>query len=39
VQVPVAPHVTVDVGYRVSRFEADTPVNGHSIIAGVGYRF
>ena len=39
VQVPVAPRVSVDVGYRVSRINADTPVNAHSIIAGVGYRF
>jgi len=39
VQVPVAPHVNVDVGYRLSRIDADTPVNAHSIVAGVGYRF
>jgi opacity protein-like surface antigen len=39
VQVPVAPHVNVDVGYRLSRIDADTPVNAHSIIAGIGYRF
>jgi opacity protein-like surface antigen len=39
VQLPVAPHVKVDVGYRLSRIDADTPVNAHSIIAGVGYRF
>jgi opacity protein-like surface antigen len=39
VQVPVAPRVSVDVGYRVSRISADTPVNAQSIVAGVGYRF
>ena len=39
VQVPVAPHVNVDVGYRVSRIAADTPVNAQSIVAGIGYRF
>ena len=39
VQVPVAPRVSVDVGYRLSRINADTPVNAHSIIAGIGYRF
>ena len=39
VQVPIAPHVDVDVGYRVSRVNSDTPVNAQSIMAGVGYRF
>ena len=39
VQMPVAPRLSVDVGYRVSRINAETPVNAHSIIAGVGYRF
>jgi len=39
VRVPIAPHVDVDVGYRVSRVNADTPVNAQSIMAGVGYRF
>jgi outer membrane protein with beta-barrel domain len=39
VQVPVASHVSVDVGYRVSRINADTPVNAQSVVAGVGYRF
>jgi opacity protein-like surface antigen len=39
VQVPVAPHVSVDVGYRVSRIATDTPVNAHSVVAGLGYRF
>jgi len=39
VQVPIAPRVSVDVGYRVSRIEADTPINAHSVVAGIGYRF
>jgi opacity protein-like surface antigen len=39
VQVPVAPRVSVDVGYRLSRIDADTPLNAHSIVAGIGYRF
>ena len=39
VDVPVAPHLMVDVGYRVSRISADTPVNANSFIAGFGYRF
>jgi opacity protein-like surface antigen len=39
VEMPVAPRVTVDVGYRLSRVNADTPLTAHSIIAGVGYRF
>ena len=39
VEVPVAPHVSVDVGYRVSRISADTLVNAQSVVAGIGYRF
>ena len=39
VQVPVAPHVSVDVGYRLSRVNGDTPINAQSIVAGIGYRF
>jgi opacity protein-like surface antigen len=39
VQVPIAPHVNVDLGYRISRVNGDTPVNAQSILAGVGYRF
>ncbi|HKB10092.1 MAG TPA: porin family protein [Vicinamibacterales bacterium] len=39
VQVPIAPRVSVDVGYRLSRINGDTPVNAHSIVAGVGYHF
>jgi opacity protein-like surface antigen len=39
VQVPIAPRLNVDVGYRLSRINTDTPVNAHSIIAGIGYRF
>ena len=39
VDVPVAPHLMVDVGYRVSRVSADTPVSANSFVAGFGYRF
>lgn len=39
VEVPVAPHVNVDVGYRLSRIDADTPLTAHSFVAGIGYRF
>jgi opacity protein-like surface antigen len=39
VEVPIAPHLHVDVGYRVSRVNADTPLTAHSVVAGVGYRF
>jgi opacity protein-like surface antigen len=39
VEVPVAPHMSVDVGYRVSRISTDTPVNAQSVVAGVSYRF
>lgn len=39
VEVPVAARLAIDVGYRLSRVEADTPLTAHSIVAGVGYRF
>jgi len=38
-QVPIAPRLNVDVGYRVSRINGDTPVSAQSIMAGVGFRF
>jgi opacity protein-like surface antigen len=38
VDVPVAPRVNVDVGYRLSRINADTPLTAHSFIAGIGYK-
>jgi hypothetical protein len=28
-----------DVGYRVSRVAADTPLNAQSVTFGIGYRF
>ena len=39
VQMPTAPRVSVDVGYRLSRIEADTPTNAHGVVVGIGYRF
>jgi opacity protein-like surface antigen len=39
VQAPVAPHLLVDVGYRLSRVTADTPCNAQSVTFGIGYRF
>lgn len=39
VEAPIAPHLVADVGYRVSRVSADTPLNAQSITFGVGYRF
>jgi len=39
VEAPIAPHLVADVGYRVSRVAADTPLNAQSVIFGVGYRF
>jgi opacity protein-like surface antigen len=39
VDVPVAPHLAVDVGYRVSRIATDTPVTAQSVTFGIGYRF
>jgi len=44
VDVSVAPHVAIDVGYRYSRINADptlssSPLNTSAIAFGVGYRF
>jgi opacity protein-like surface antigen len=39
VAAPIAPHLVADVGYRVSRVSADTPVSAQSVTFGVGYRF
>jgi opacity protein-like surface antigen len=38
VDVPVAHHWAVDVGYRFSRIEADTPLNAQGMTFGFGYR-
>jgi opacity protein-like surface antigen len=39
VDVPVARHWAVDVGYRFSRFAATTPLNAQGATFGLGYRF
>jgi len=39
VQVPVFGPWTADVGYRFSRFNADTPVNAQGVTFGIGYGF
>jgi opacity protein-like surface antigen len=39
VQVPAAPHLVVDVGYRVSRLSTDSPFNAQSVTFGFGYKF
>ena len=39
VEAPIAPHLVADIGYRVSRVSADTPVSAQSVTFGVGYRF
>jgi opacity protein-like surface antigen len=39
VEAPIAPHLVANVGYRVSRIAADTPVSAQSVTFGVGYRF
>jgi opacity protein-like surface antigen len=39
VETPIAPHLVANVGYRVSRVSADTPLNAQSVTFGVGYRF
>jgi Outer membrane protein beta-barrel domain len=39
VDVPVARHWAVDVGYRSSRVSADTPLTAQGVTFGFGYRF
>ena len=39
VDIPVARHWAVDVGYRSSRVSADTPLTAHGATFGFGYRF
>jgi opacity protein-like surface antigen len=39
VDIPVAHHWAVDVGYRFSRIAADTPLNAQGATFGFGYRF
>ena len=39
VEIPIARSLGVDVGYRLSRIAADTPVTAHTVTAGLGYRF
>lgn len=39
VEAPIARHLVADIGYRVSRVSADTPLNAQSVTFGVGYRF
>jgi hypothetical protein len=38
-EAPIAPHLVADIGYRVSRVSADTPISAQSVTFGVGYRF
>jgi opacity protein-like surface antigen len=39
VEAPIAPHLVADIGYRVSRVSADSPINAQSVTFGIGYRF
>jgi opacity protein-like surface antigen len=39
VETPVAPHLVVDVGYRVARVNTDTAFNAQSVTFGFGYKF
>jgi hypothetical protein len=39
VESPIGPHLLANVGYRLSRVQADTPVNAQSVTFGIGYRF
>jgi len=39
VETTLAPHVTLDVGYKYSRVDSDTPINAQSVLFGVGYHF
>lgn len=39
VAVPVAHHLSVDVGYRYARIAAETPLSTQGATFGFGYRF
>ena len=39
VESPIGPHLLANVGYRLSRVQADTPVHAQSVTFGIGYRF
>jgi opacity protein-like surface antigen len=39
IEAPVAPHLVLDVGYRVAHVSTDTPINAQSVTFGFGYRF
>jgi opacity protein-like surface antigen len=39
VETAIAAHLVADVGYRLSRVSAETPVNAQSVTFGLGYRF
>ena len=39
VDVPLSPRVGLNVGYRLSRVNADTPLTAQGVTFGVGYRF
>jgi len=39
VEAPIAPHLAVEIGYRMSRVSADSPINAQSVTFGLGYRF
>jgi opacity protein-like surface antigen len=39
IQAPIAPHMALDVGYRLSHIAVATPVNAQSVVFGFEYQF
>lgn len=39
IEAPIARHLVVDAGYRLSHVNADTPLHAQGLTFGVGYRF
>jgi opacity protein-like surface antigen len=39
VAVPVAQHWALDVGYRYSRVDTDSPIHTQGVTFGFGYKF
>ncbi|HEX7137897.1 MAG TPA: outer membrane beta-barrel protein [Vicinamibacterales bacterium] len=39
VEAAIAPHISLDVGYKLSHIAGDTPINAQSVVFGFGYHF
>jgi opacity protein-like surface antigen len=39
IETAIAPHMSLDVGYKLSHIAGDTPINAQSVMFGFGYHF